>query len=152
MLLLVGCTEQTMPPEGFYTYDHSEIETTLNELSFKPAIPPYLPFKVEFLITDRFTLEDIEKEAIDVSFYSKENDIVTFQATEGSLMTVESGEKVLINKNVKGSYTDNQFAQSLYWKEDGISYSIIFHSGTITEEQDYSPITKEDLIKVAQAI
>ncbi|CQR47092.1 hypothetical protein BN1058_01381 [Paraliobacillus sp. PM-2] len=149
--LLVGCVQQVNPPEGFYSYDHTEINEMINQLSFNPIIPPFLPINVEFLVTDRFFLEGTEKEAMDVSFYTKENNILTFQATEGSFDLSINGKEVQIDKHVKGNYADNRFAKSLYWEKENISYSLIFRSN-MNNDEIAEMVTKEDLIKVAQAI
>ncbi|MFB1051152.1 hypothetical protein [Paraliobacillus sp. JSM ZJ581] len=151
ILVVIGCAQQLNPPEGFYSYDHSEVNALLNQLKFDPEMPTFLPMKVVFIVTDHFVLEGTKQEAIDVSFYSKENDVLTFQATEGTFEYPKNSEEVQINQHVKGNFTNNQFAKSLYWKKDHITYVITFRSN-MDHKQVSEKVTKQDLIKVAEAI
>lgn len=145
LFAFVGCAQQGNLPEGFYRYDQSEVKALLNQLTFHPAIPSFLPIKAELIVTDQFNLEGTDNQAMDVSFYSKDNDVLTFQATEGKFQFPEKNEEVQIDKQTKGKYTDNQFAKSLFWTKDNVSYVMTFRPSMHDEQ-----VSKRDLIKIAQ--
>lgn len=152
VFLLAGCQEDTKIPAGFYRYDQTQLTEELNELTFEPELPPFLPIQVEFLITDHYTIETTDSEAIDISFYSQQNDILSFQATSGDFASGLEGENVTIKDNISGEYEDNQFAKTLYWKEEEIAYRIRFRSGVVSSEDVSNAVTKNDLIEMAKAI
>ncbi|SDC63919.1 hypothetical protein SAMN05421734_1152 [Pelagirhabdus alkalitolerans] len=150
IVLLVGCgdDEETIP-EGYYTYDESEVNAALDELSFDPQLPRYLPMSVEFIITDTFSNESSD-EALDISFYSRDNDLMTYQVYKGEIDESFEGEHVLLNEAIEATYRHNRFAHVMTWEHEGLTYHIEWRESSRQESGE--DITKEDLIVIAESM
>ncbi len=148
---LIGCKQQVSIPEGYYTYESSEVKEALDGLSFNPETPEFVPIQVDFIISDQYVVKGTSQEALDVSFYSQENDLLTFQAVEGDFKNLATGDSVMIDEEISGSYIDNTFAKTLYWSKSGISYKLVYRSGIIKTEDVSNKITKNELVKVAES-
>lgn len=150
LIVLVGCQNEQTIPDGFYTYEKSEIKNAISDLSFQPEIPEYVPMKVDFFVSDLFMVKDSNKEALDVSFYTRTNDLLSIQFIEGETDAVTTdAETVNINETIKGKYIDDSFSKVLYWSKDDITYKITYRDGDM--EQTSTVISKSDLIKVAKS-
>lgn len=151
LLTLIACNQQVSIPDGYYDYERSEVEDAVKGLSFKPETPAFVPIQVDFVISDQYLIKGTDQEALDVSFYSKENDLLTFQAVDGDFNEPIVGDSVTIDKKVKGSYVDNKFAKTLYWRKYGIAYKLVFRSGIVKSEVVSNNISKKELVKVAKS-
>lgn len=149
--LLVGCQAIEEIPEGYYDYPRDDVEAAIATLSFDPNIPQFVPFPVEFIVSDRYHLTGTDQEAMDISFYSRQNDLLIYQVVDGETDQLINGEAVEIDSSITGAYADNDFAKTLLWKEDGLTYLLIFRSGIFDTEEITTQVTKSDLIKVAQS-
>ncbi|WP_186579336.1 hypothetical protein [Aquibacillus kalidii] len=143
--------KQTIP-EGFYPYEKSEVKSVVQELSFQPELPGFIPMKVEILVSDKYVVEDSNMEALDISFYTRNNDLLSIQFYDGirKQQTVDP-EKVNISENIEGKYMDNSFAKTLTWIKSGITYQMTFRPSSTNTNQQAASVTKSDLIKVAQS-
>ncbi len=151
LFLLIGCQSEAEVPEGYYQFETKQVEATINQVSFSPDLPQYLPMPVEFIISDPYLIAGTNEEAIDISFYSRENDLLTFQVTEGTFSISGDAEDIDIDSTTRAYYDDNGFAKVLTWENKGLSYKLEFRSGAIGDAEPSRPISKEDLIKVAQS-
>ncbi|WP_077624433.1 hypothetical protein [Sediminibacillus massiliensis] len=136
-------------PSGFYSYKTAEVEQAIDTLSFAPEIPGYMPIEVEFIISDKYIANETEKEAMDVSFYTKNNDLLSIQFFQGELESIPASDTVVLNDQIKGDYVDNSFAQILYWQKGDITYRMSFRGNSM--EQASGNVTKQDLVKVAES-
>ncbi|GGM25985.1 hypothetical protein GCM10011351_09530 [Paraliobacillus quinghaiensis] len=152
-LALIGCKqqEQVSIPEGYYDYEKTEVNERVESLSFESQLPQFLPFQVEFIISDQYIITGTDQEALDISFYSSQNDLLTLQAVDGHFPEDISGESVEINQQISGTYVDNSFAKTLYWSMEGISYKLVFRSGVIDSDNGSNTVTKTELVKVAKS-
>lgn len=147
--MLVGCQSQKSAPEGYFNYPTDDVEGAVAALSFQPEMPQFVPIPVDFVISDHFFTAS-DQEALDISFYSRENDLLTYQVIKGELELL--GETTVeISETVQATYTDNDFAKTLIWHKDGLSYKLVFRSGIINAEQVSDQVTKADLVRVAQS-
>lgn len=151
LFILIGCQSEAEIPEGYYQFEKAEIEATINQLSFSPDYPQYVPIPVEFIISDLYLIAGTDEEAIDISFYSRENELLTFQVTEGTFAISTDAENIDIDSTIKAYYDDSGFAKILTWQNNGLSYKLEFRSSVIGDDQPSRRISKEDLIKVAQS-
>ena len=146
--LLFGCQEAEAVPNGFYEYDKDEVKAAVDELSFNPEMPEFIPIDVDFLVSDRFFTLDTGNEALDVSFYTRENDLLQVQFVDGELgQTLVESEKVIINNDVIGDYVETSFAQVLSWQKQGITYKLTYRS----KPESDNPVSKSQLIEVAKS-
>lgn len=150
-LALIGCKQQISIPEGYYTYERPEVEAALEGLSFNPETPEFVPIQVDFIISDQYIVNGTNQAALDISFYSRENDLLTFQAIEGDFKNLATGDAVMIDEEISASYIDNTYAKTLYWSKSGISYKLVYRSGIIKREDVSSKITKDELVRVAES-
>lgn len=149
--LLVSCQSQVDIPEGFYPYEKEKVAEAIQQVSFNPEVPNYVPIPVEFIISDHYLMAETRKEALDISFYSRENDLLTYQVTEGHFESEQGAESIEIDSSILAHYCDNGFAKVLVWEKDGLSYKLEFRSSIIGDNQSSHSITKEDLVRVAQS-
>ncbi|MRH44950.1 hypothetical protein GH741_20100 [Aquibacillus halophilus] len=151
IILIAGCQSEPIP-NGFYSYNIEEVKIAVNTLSFQPEIPQFVPMEVEFLVSDHFTITDTDIEALDVSFYTRDNDLLSIQFIDGNISEpVVESENVKIVNEINGEYVDNSYAKTLYWKEDGITYKMIYRSSTVGEESQDEKVSKEQLLQVARS-
>ncbi|WP_112180038.1 MULTISPECIES: hypothetical protein [Paraliobacillus] len=148
---LIGCKQQVAIPEGYYAYENSEVEKALEGLSFNPETPEFVPIQVDFIISDQYVVNDTNQEAVDISFYSQENDLLTFQAVEGEFKNLIDGDPIKLEGEISGSYIDNNFAKTLHWSKAGISYKLVYRSGIVKKEEVSNKITKSELVRVAES-
>lgn len=151
LFLLVGCQSEEAIPDGYYSYEQSEVEQALSLVNFEPEVPQFVPIPVEFIISDPYTIEGTTKEALDISFYSRDNDLLTYQVVEGSDQWPFEGEEIKLEQNVTAHYLDNDFAKTLVWQKEGLSYKLEFRSSVIGKDDPAKFITKDDLVRVAQS-
>lgn len=150
-LCLSGCKEEVIVPEGYYQYEKTKVEEAIEHISFTPDVPQYVPIPVEFIISDPFTIAGTDYEALDISFYSRGNDLLTFQVTEGQFDISDDAEDVEIDSSIAAYYIDNGFAKILTWTKNGLSYKLEFRSSVIGDHQSSRQVSKEELIKVVQS-
>ncbi|MDL4840412.1 hypothetical protein [Aquibacillus rhizosphaerae] len=152
LFVLVGCQNNQTIPDGFYSYEKGEVKTAINELSFQPEIPSYVPIEVDFLISDRYFVKDTDMEALDVSFYTRNNDLLSVQFIDGNIDEewIDT-ESVTLEDEITGIYVDNAFAKVLYWEKSGITYKMTYRSSTLMEEDNANNISKSDLVEVANS-
>lgn len=151
LLVFVGCQAEAEIPEGYYVYEKDQVEEAVQQVSFNPALPEYLPIPVEFIISDPYYITGTAEGALDISFYSGENDLLTYQATEGRFDPNPEAEQITIDKTTNGYYYDNGFAKILIWERNDLSYKLEFRSSIIGEDQPSRPITKHELVQVARS-
>ncbi|WP_138420633.1 hypothetical protein [Aquibacillus sediminis] len=150
-LFATACSEPI--PEGFYDYNKEKVEAAVNELSFQPQLPKFVPIEVDFLISDQYQDTETEAEALDVSFYTSDNDLLSIQfingEAEGSFF---QPEQIQIDEQVSGQYVDNTYAKILFWHNDHITYKMTYRaSADDRQQQQNNKVTKNDLLKVAQS-
>ncbi|WP_407270572.1 hypothetical protein [Radiobacillus sp. PE A8.2] len=156
MVSVVGCQSAASIPDGYYGYDKKKINQTIDGLSFNPGVPGYLPMEVDFFISDRYTDIETEQEALDVSFYTSDNDMLSIQVVNAAVKqsTVQS-ETVAINEELDGEYVSNSYAQMLYWVDNGISYKMTYRPSTVTDnatiQGSHHQVSKQELVKVANS-
>ncbi|WP_226038262.1 hypothetical protein [Aquibacillus saliphilus] len=155
IVLLIGCNSNKTIPEGFYSYDQEEVKTAVETLTFQPELPQFVPIKVEFQVSDHYTVTDTNSEALDVSFYTIENDLLSIQFVNGNLNEIAvDPEKVEINDTIEGEYVDNSYAKTLYWESAGVSYKMTYRASTVIENnnpENNKNVTKEEMVKVAKS-
>lgn len=151
LFFLVSCQQAADVPEGYYSFEEEKVNEAVNQASFNPDIPAYVPIPVEFIIYDLYSLADTGDEALDISFYSKQNDFVTYQVTVGTFDIDSDAEDVKIDPAVLAYYSDNGFAKKLMWEKDGLSYKLEYRPNVIGEGRPSQPISKDQLMKVAQS-
>lgn len=151
LFFLISCQSEAEVPEGYYQFETKQVEATINQVSFAPDLPQYLPMPIEFIISDPYLITGTNEEAIDISFYSRENDLLTFQVTEGTFAISRDAEDIDIDSTTRAYYDDNGFAKVLMWENNGLCYKLEFRSSVIGDAQPSHPVSKEDLIKVAQS-
>ncbi|WP_158633939.1 DUF4367 domain-containing protein [Radiobacillus deserti] len=149
-ICLFACQQQQTMPDGYYPYDKEKVKSAIQDLSFQPKIPSYLPMETAIVVSDHFTTLETNNEALDVSFYTVDNDLLSIQMVDGQLEQEEQmtqNSTVQISGEVDGSYTENRFAQTLYWEEEGITYKLMYRNN----KDSSNPMPKDKLIKVAQS-
>ncbi|UFU00384.1 DUF4367 domain-containing protein [Radiobacillus kanasensis] len=149
-MCLFACQQKQSLPDGYFPYDKEKVESALQALSFEPKIPSYLPLETAIVVSDRFKTLETQNEALDVSFYTMSNDLLSIQMVDGELgQTEQVGDsaEVKISEQLEGKYVENRFAQTLYWEEEGITYKMMYRNN----DNSGSPIPKDKLIKVAQS-
>ncbi|WP_026772436.1 MULTISPECIES: hypothetical protein [Sediminibacillus] len=153
LLFLTACQQSSSIPEGFYDYQKEKAENAAAELSFSPNLPEYVPMEVAFLVSDRYYLNDSEKEALDISLYTQENDLLSIQFIQGNIETgLIDAETVMIDEQLEGEYVDNSFAKILSWKKDGITYKMSYRENTLgTTQEKNNNVSKQDLVQVARS-
>lgn len=151
LFLLIGCQSEANIPDGYYPYEKAEVEEAVRQVSFNPEVPEYVPIPVEFIISDPYLIAGTSEEALDISFYSRENDLLTYQVTEGMFELGQTAEDIKIDSSILAHYQDNGFAKILTWEKNGLSYKLEFRSSIIGDNNPSRPISKEDLVKVAQS-
>ncbi|QTM98517.1 hypothetical protein ERJ70_03920 [Sediminibacillus dalangtanensis] len=153
LLFLAACQQSSSIPEGFYDYQKEKAESAAAELSFSPDLPEYVPMEVAFLVSDRYYLKDNENEALDISFYTQENDLLSIQFMKGDIDTgLVEAETVTIDDQLEGKYVDNSFAKILSWKRDGITYKMSYRENTLGVSQEQKTgVSKQDLVQVAHS-
>ncbi|MCT2535799.1 hypothetical protein NC661_07700 [Aquibacillus koreensis] len=146
---VAGCQQKQSIPEGFYPYEKNEVEQAVEQLSFRPEIPGYVPIEMEIVVSDQYVLRDTEIEALDVSFYTRDNDLLSIQFIDGEMNEeLMSPEIVSISEKINGAYIDNSYAKVLSWQKDGITYKITYRS---SEYGNNPSVTKTDLVMVAKS-
>ncbi|WP_440894822.1 hypothetical protein ACS127_09600 [Amphibacillus sp. Q70] len=151
LFLLIGCQSEASVPDGYYTYEKEEVEAAVRQVTFNPEVPEYVPIPVEFIISDPYLIVETDEEALDISFYSRENDLLTYQVTEGIFELGEMAEDIKIDSSTSAHYHDNGFAKMLTWEKNGLSYKLEFRSSIIGDDNPSRPVSKEELVKVAQS-
>ncbi len=153
LLFLTACQQSSSIPDGFYYYQKEKAENAAAELSFSPNLPEYVPMEVAFLVSDRYYLNDSEKEALDISLYTQENDLLSIQFIQGNIETgLIDAETVMIDEQLEGEYVDNSFAKILSWKKDGITYKMSYRENTLgTTQEKNNNVSKQDLVQVARS-
>ncbi|SEO61192.1 hypothetical protein SAMN04488134_109146 [Amphibacillus marinus] len=151
LVLLVGCQATEQIPEGYYDYEKAPVAEAISTVSFNPETPQYVPMQVEFIISDPYQISGTTYEALDISFYSRNNDLLTYQVTDGFFEELADGEIVELDRAINGQYMTNDFAQVLVWEKDGLSYKLEFRSSIIGKEASSGRVTKAELLKVAQS-
>ncbi|MFD1017612.1 hypothetical protein [Thalassobacillus hwangdonensis] len=150
LLLLTACQTTYAVPQGYYTYDDQELSSSLDELSYEPELPKFIPVQSIAVVSDHYMEEDAEK--LDISFFTENNDLLSIQITQGSS---EQGflneEEVEISSSLTGSYIDNAFARTLSWTKDGIKYSLSYRESVHSQDDRPPQVTKEDLMEVARS-
>ncbi|WP_093216575.1 hypothetical protein [Sediminibacillus albus] len=152
-LLATACQQSSSIPEGFYEYDRGNIESAVKELSFEPALPDFVPMQVDFMISDHYTVKDTNKEALDVSFYTKGNDLLSIEFVEGPLENpLVDTETVKISEQIEGEYVDNSFAKVLFWQQDKVCYKLSYRENVLGNETHTDrKVTKRDLLQVVRS-
>ncbi|MBM7571623.1 hypothetical protein [Aquibacillus albus] len=154
LLWLPACQNSQSVPDGYYPYDIEKVKSAVRQLSFQPEIPGFVPIPVQVLISDHYQIMDTEAEALDVSFYTNNNDLLSIQFVNGEMDEIMTDSvTVTINERVKGHYIDNSYAKILYWEKNGINYKMIYRSsgGSIGGKNATKEITKSDLVNVAES-
>lgn len=151
LFLLTACgSSASQVPDGFYSYNSGKVEPALNELTFKPEMPDYIPVHMVSVVSDIY--KENNKETMDISFYTEQNDLLSLTFTKGShnKQWVDP-QPVKIDPKIEGTYEDNQFAKRLSWKKNGITYTLAFRESVSSKPSNEQSVTKEHLIEVARS-
>jgi|GEM_PF-3085386 len=151
LFVLISCSQEAEVPDGFYTFDTDKVNEAVDQASFNPDIPDFVPIPVEFIIYDVYQLAGKNGEALDISFYSRQNDFFTYQVSEGTFETSLEAEDVKINGTIEASYSDDGFAKRLVWANNGLSYKLEYRPNLISNDGPSRDICKEEMIEVAHS-
>lgn len=89
-------------------------------------------------------------EALDISFYTEENDLLTMQFMEGEgEMELFSPEQVEITDSLTGLYVDNSYSKTVTWQKDGVTYKMTYRPSNFSDND--SEVEKSDLLHVARS-
>ncbi|TGB05380.1 hypothetical protein [Halobacillus salinus] len=152
MILLTACgTSSSEVPSGYYAFQTGEeVETALDDLTFQPELPDFIPVHMVSVVSDIY--EKNNQETLDISFYTEKNDLLSLTFTKG---TNEKHwidpQQVKIDQQLRGTYEDNQFAKRLSWKKNGITYTLAFRKSVDAQTVDEQSVSKEHLLEVARS-
>lgn len=153
LLFLCSCQQSSSIPTGFYGYEKEKAESAASELSFSPDLPEYMPIETAFLISDRYYLKDSGNEAMDISFYTEDNDLLSIQFIEGDIdPALVEADTVMIGERLEGEYVDNSFAKILCWQQNGITYKMSYRQNVLgVSEEQKNNVSKQDLVQTARS-
>ena len=150
LVFLYACSTTHAVPNGYYSYNEDRVSSAVERLKFNPDLPDFIPLPMVSMASDIYQVKD--REVLDLSFYSKENDLLTIQITSGEAGTswVEP-EELKIEDEVKGTYEDNRFSKKLKWEKSGITYVMTYRASVASEKVNEQSVTRQQLVEVARS-
>ncbi|SEB15089.1 hypothetical protein SAMN05421743_12084 [Thalassobacillus cyri] len=148
IVLMIGCQTTKAVPHGYFDYDQNQAQQAANQLDFDLDLPEFIPFEMVMMVSDIYTIDGAE--ALDLSFYTDENDLLTLQFIEGNVEPdLFSPEQVAITDSLSGQYVDNSFAKSVTWQKDGVTYKMTYRPSNFADNNN--DVEKSDLLDVARS-
>ncbi|MFG6116376.1 hypothetical protein ACGTN9_14425 [Halobacillus sp. MO56] len=148
VLFMTACQSTKAVPHDYYEYDQKQAEQAVSQMDFELELPEFIPFEMVMMVSDVYKVDDAE--ALDLSFYTNENDLLTLQFIEGNVEPdLFSPEQVAITDSLSGQYVDNSFAKTVTWQKDGVTYKMTYRPSNFSD--DSTDVEKSDLIDVARS-
>ncbi|WP_085506792.1 hypothetical protein [Thalassobacillus devorans] len=148
VFLLAACQTTKADKNDYYNYDHEQAEQAVSQLGFDLELPEFIPIEMVMMVSDVYEVKG--DEALDISFYTEENDLLTMQFMEGEgEMELFSPEQVEITDSLTGLYVDNSYSKTVTWQKDGVTYKMTYRPSNFSDND--SEVEKSDLLHVARS-
>ncbi|WP_028781861.1 hypothetical protein [Thalassobacillus devorans] len=148
VFVVAGCQTTNGASHDYFDYNKGDARQAAEQLGFEMDLPEFIPFEMVMMVSDVYKVEG--SEALDLSFYTKENDLLTLQFIEGNVEPdLFSPEQVAITDSLSGQYVDNSFAKTVTWQKDGVTYKMTYRPSKFSDG-DHN-VKKSDLLDVARS-